>query len=351
MHDGLEREYRIYVPEIYSGQSAVPLVLNFHGYGSTAFQQEFYGDFRAIADTANFIVVHPNGTLDATGSRHFNVGFTPGSTVDDVGFTTALIDSLSAEYNIDPNRIYSTGMSNGGYMSYHLACFLSERIAAIASVTGSMTPPTINTCNPQRPIPVMQIHGTQDGVVNYNGSAFALSMDDLLTYWINHNNCDATPTIYNIPDINTEDSCTAQYHVYRNGDNGTNVEFFRIEGGGHTWPDAIINIGVTNRDINASQEIWKFFSKYDLNGTTITDVEESQSVTDILIYPNPTNSHINIQRNVSEAAPFELVSALGETVFSGVLQTSNEILDISQFPTGVYFLKFENHTRKIMVND
>lgn len=350
MHDDIEREYRLYVPPIYSGQSPVPLVLNFHGYDSAAFQQEFYGDFRTIADTANFIVVHPNGTVDDQGSLFFNVG--DDTTVDDVGFTIALIDSLSAEYNIDPNRIYSTGMSNGGFMSYHLACRVSDRIAAIASVTGSMSTFTSSTCNPQRPVPVMQIHGTQDNVVSYNGSGFSLSMDEVISYWVNHNNCNTTPTIYNIPDTNMDDQSTAEHRVYRDGDDGVNVEFFRIEGGGHTWPSAIIDIGVTNRDINGSHEIWKFFSKYDLTGATITNVEESQLITDALIYPNPASNHINVLRNTEEKANFELVSVLGETVSSGILQTSNEILDTSQFPRGVYFLKLENQSHKIiMIND
>ena len=350
-HDGIERAYILYIPANYSAQSPVPLVFNFHGYSSNAAQQVLYTGFNALADAEGFIVAYPEGTQDAAGNQHFNVGW-GGSTVDDVGFTSALIDSLSAEYSIVQERIYSTGMSNGGFISYHLACNLSDRIAAIASVTGSMSSLTYNNCNPQRPVPIMEIHGTEDEVVPYDGgTAFTTPIDNVISYWVNHNNCGTIPAIYDIPDTNTADSCTAQYYVYRDGDNGTNVELFKIEGGGHTWPDAIINIGVTNRDINASQEIWKFFSKYDLAGTTITDVEESQSIVDILIYPNPTNSLINIQRNTDEKTNFELVSALGENVFSGILQTSNETLDISQFPTGIYFLKFENYVQKIMIND
>lgn len=348
-HDDLQREYRLFVPSVYTGQSPVPLVFNFHGYGSSALQQQFYTLFDAVADTANFLIVYPQGTDDAIGNPHFNVGFANGSTVDDVGFTVALIDSLSAEYNIDQNRIYSTGMSNGGFMSYHLACLLSDRIAAIASVTGSMTSLTLDNCNPQRPVPVMQIHGTQDPIVPYNGSNNFLSMDELISHWVEHNNCTTTPAVNNVPDINISDQSTAQYYVYRDGDNGANVEFFRIEGGGHSWPGSSITYGVTNRDINASEEVWRFFSKYDLNGSTITEVSGTQTITDVLIYPNPTNFHINILRDTSEKTNFEVVSALGETVLSGILQSSNEILDVSQLPTGIYFLKVANYSHKIVV--
>jgi len=136
-HDGLMREYILYVPANYTGTEEVPLLFNFHGYGSNASQQMFYGDFRPIADTEGFIIVHPMGTVDNTGTTHFNVGWGT-STIDDVGYTEALIDDLSSNYPIDAKRIYSTGMSNGGFMSYTLACELSDRIAAIASVTGTM---------------------------------------------------------------------------------------------------------------------------------------------------------------------------------------------------------------------
>jgi len=347
-HDGLERTYILYIPASYSAQSAVPLVFNFHGYGSNAAQQVLYTNFNAVAEAEGFITAYPEGTEDAMGMQHFNVGW-GGSSVDDVGFTSALIDSLLAEYNINPKRVYSTGMSNGGFISYHLACNLSDRIAAIASVTGSMSSLTFNNCNPQRPVPVLEIHGTQDEVVPYDGgTSFTTPIDDVVAFWVNHNNC-SPPSVIDVPDTNTNDGSTAQHFIYRDGDEGVNVELFKIEGGGHTWPNAVIDIGVTNRDINASQEIWNFFSKYDIDGTTITNVEESQSITNTLIYPNPTHSQLNIERNTSEKVNFELVSILGEIAFTGTLLTNNEILDVSELPTGVYFLTFENHSQKIII--
>ena len=111
MHDGEERFYRLYIPPIYSGNESVPLLFNFHGYGSNATEQMFYGDFRPIADVENFIIVHPEGLLDATGTTHFNAQWQ--STVDDIGFTAALIQEIDDNYSIDLTRVYSTGMSNG----------------------------------------------------------------------------------------------------------------------------------------------------------------------------------------------------------------------------------------------
>ena len=133
---GMYRNYRIYIPSIYTGTAARPLIINMHGYTSNALQQQFYSNFEPIADTANFLMVYPNGTFTGT-VQFWNAGISSAG-VNDISFLSNLIDSLKAQYNIDLNRVYSTGMSNGGFMSHTLACELSNRITAIASVTGSI---------------------------------------------------------------------------------------------------------------------------------------------------------------------------------------------------------------------
>jgi polyhydroxybutyrate depolymerase len=163
-------------------------------------------------------------------------------------------------------------MSNGGYMSFLLACQLSNRIAAIASVTGSMTPQTYNACNPQHPTPILQIHGTSDQTVPYVGDpTWTKSIDDVLQYWVAYNNCNTSAIITAIPDINIFDGSTAEHIIYDGGDNDVTTEHFKIYGGDHDWP------GVWgNMDIHASAEVWKFFSRYDINGliSTSTSINE-----------------------------------------------------------------------------
>lgn len=266
-HDGLQRDYILYVPATYTGDEAVPLVLNFHGYTSNAKEQMGYGDFRPIADTAGFIIVHPQGTL-LDGKTHWNVGgWTLASKIDDVGFTAALIDSLSASYNINQNRIYATGMSNGGYMSFLLACQLSNKIAAIASVTGSMTIQTYDACDPQHPTPVMQVHGTKDGTVPYEGNPFwTKSIDDVMTYWISYNHCKKTPAATQLPDVNTSDGSTVEHLIYEKGDQHATSEHYKVTGGNHKWPLLKGGGPGTNHDFNATLEIWRFFLRYDLKG-------------------------------------------------------------------------------------
>ncbi len=331
-HGGLTRSYRLYVPSSYNANTAVPLVFNLHGYTSNAQQQEVYGDFRGIADTANFILVHPDGTLDGSGARFWNA-FGAAGGVDDVGFISALIDKINEDYNIDLNRVYSCGMSNGGFMSYRLACELGDRITAVASVTGTMAINAPAACNPYKPTPIMQIHGTADPTVPYNGNATMTAIETVVDFWVDQNNCNSTPIFTAVPNTNTTDMCTAEHYLYTNGSNGSTVEFFKIIGGGHTWPNAPITIGVTNRDIDASIEIWRFFSQFNTNGLLSNPTfEEALS---FQIYPNPARDLINIRTN-------KIVERIHISDLSGknilALEGQTESINISALQSGVYFI-------------
>ena len=344
-HDGIQRDYILYIPELYDGNTAVPLVFNFHGYGSNAAQQMFYGDFRDIADTEGFLLVHPEGTT-FIGDQFWNVGF-PGlsSNIDDVGFTEALIDELATLYAIDLDRVYATGMSNGGFMSFLLACQLSEKIAAVASVTGSMTQDTFDDCNAQHPTPVLQIHGTDDGVVLYNGNNLSIPIADVISYWVDFNNCETTPTTTTLPDVDVSDGSTIEHSVYEDGDNGITTEHMKVIGGGHTWPGSVINTAGTNQDIDASMEIWLFFSRFDINGPLSTDDFDNNQVT---IYPNPTQSKINLSLNYAKEVHYKLFSPLGKQLMTGTITSSNEGIDISHLPSNIYFLKLGNQVHKVL---
>ena len=344
-HDNLQRDYIMYVPASYNSANPVPLVFCFHGYSSNANVNFNYTNFKGIADTAGFIVVHPQGTL-LQGVTHWNVGgWTLGSTVDDVGFTNALIDSISSNFSINPDRIYSTGMSNGGYMSFLLACQLSNRFAAVASVTGSMTPQTYNACNPQHPTPILQIHGTADGTVPYGGNpSWTKSIDEVLQYWSSFNNCNPTPTTTNMPDLNAFDGSTVDYIIYSGGDNGTTAEHFKVNGGDHDWPGAFGNM-----DINASIEVWKFFSKYDINGAISSSsiVSEQHS---FKLYPSPTTNFLTIESNFNTNIAYQLLSIEGKLISNGIIDSGIKQIDVSTLPPSSYLLKIGNSTKKFIVS-
>jgi len=336
LHNGIYREYRLYIPDAYSSAGPVPVIFNLHGYTSSNIAQEAYGDFREIADTAKFIIVHPNGTIDGSGNRYWNAyGFT---TVDDLGFLAALIDTVATEYSVDMNRIYFTGMSNGGIMSYNLACNLSSRIAAIASVTGSMTQGMKNSCNALHPTPVMEIHGTADGTVPYNGSGILIPIDTVVKFWIDHNQCDNTPAFTSVPNINTTDGCTAERYIYSGGSQGAIVELFKVIEGGHTWPGATFNVGVTNMDFNASKEIWRFFRKYRLNSLTNISEEINNA---IRLYPNPAKAIVTIEGTEIIRSVW-MYDALGKELLVVAGNNLNKIQIITEFlEKGVYIIKIE----------
>ena len=265
-HKGLDRYYYIQLahPEA-EGLSSV--LFNLHGYGSNALEQMYYTNFNNLANTKenNFILIHPQGaplnTVLTSSSSHWNSGgWTIGSTVDDVDFIDTIIKLVSQKYNLNQDRIYSTGMSNGGFMSYHLACNLSSKIAAIASVTGSMSKETYEDCNPTHSTSILQVHGTIDATVPFEGnSALGMrSINDVMDYWKLYDACGIAPISIVTDYFDIEIS--VQHDTYLNCLNDVQVELYKIEGMGHRWPNK------QRYGISATEKIWEFINLYDING-------------------------------------------------------------------------------------
>ena len=265
-HKGLDRYYYIQLahPEA-EGSSSV--LFNLHGYGSNALEQMYYTNFNNLANTKenNFILIHPQGaplnTVLTSSSSHWNSGgWTIGSTVDDVDFIDTIIKLVSQKYNLNQDRIYSTGMSNGGFMSYHLACNLSSKIAAVASVTGSMSKETYEDCNPDHPTSILQVHGTIDATVPFEGnSALGMrSINDVMNYWKLYDACDTEPVSIITDYFDIEIS--VQHDTYLNCLNDVQVELYKIEGMSHRSPNK------QRYGISATETIWEFINLYDING-------------------------------------------------------------------------------------
>lgn len=250
---GMERSYLLYVPTRYKSNRPMPMVFNFHGLGSNGAQQYAYSELSALAEKFKFILVSPNGV-----GNSWNAGFCCGAAVaaqiDDVGFTSDMIDEISSDYCVNPDRVYSTGMSNGGYMSYRLACDLADRIAAIGPVAAANR--TVS-CDPSRPVPVIAMNGTDDLLVDYADGLVSVQA------WAAANACSDIPeVVYDKGDV----TCVA----YENCAENATSQLCTVDGGGHTWPGAIDLLeldpvlywwaGKTSQDIDASRAIWKFFA-------------------------------------------------------------------------------------------
>jgi polyhydroxybutyrate depolymerase len=294
--DGGARTYYVHVPQGLGAASAAPLVFAFHGGGMTVMGDgglgfELFAHVRAKSDASGFVLVEPEGTPALPGSQPgaldvFNAGNCceqaeqKNANVDDVALVSAIIDAVSTEVCIDPKRVFATGLSNGAMLSHRLACQLSERIAAIAAVSGGMgnrdldtfpSPTTLFPCNPTRPVPVLHIHGTQDACYPFDGGWGPLS---LLTFegvpvtvqnWVARNGCEAgSPTqVFS----HGAASCVL-YPCAKTGE----VELCTIDGGGHYWPGGDdwagstflcgANQGVRSSDIIANDAMWDWFTTH-----------------------------------------------------------------------------------------
>ena len=254
-HNNVNREYLLHIPENYDPNNSHPIVFNFHGYGGTATDHMYSADLRSIADTAGFILVYPQG-LPLDGSPHWNIAENGGdnkSNSDDFGFVTSLINELQSEYNVDTDRIYACGYSNGAGFSFSVACHL-DQFAAMASISGLMSDWALVNCDPPKPVGVMIIHGTSDDTRPYSGiNDYLLSVDEEIQFWTDFNDTDSIPQINNFNDGNT-----IEHFKYDNGTNGSSVELYKINNGYHVWFDFLHN------GKNTNQLIWNFFSKHSL---------------------------------------------------------------------------------------
>ena len=263
-HEGSVREYRAYIPQSYNRSLPLPVIINFHGTGSNADQQAKYSDLDRIAEDKKFIHINPQGK-NLNGKQVFNAGLTMNSPTnkrdfseeprDDVSFTRSIISDLSSKICIDSSRVYATGMSNGGRMSYRLACEATDLFAAIAPVAGVLSLEA-KDCNPSRPISTLSFHGTSDLVSRYDkpGGFSTISAPDMFALWAKKNNCSDSPEItFKKEDVTcqTYDSC---------GSSKEEITLCTIENGGHCWPGRFCFRGASYT-INASEMIVDFFLK------------------------------------------------------------------------------------------
>lgn len=245
---GSNRTYLLHLPPSGVVKKLLPLVLAFHGAGENATVMADRG-FNDKADREGFVVVYPDGT-NATGNSadgftynaHFCCGYAYHSGIDDVGFVAALIDHLEAAYPVDPGRVYATGFSNGGMLSYLLAMQLDEKIAAIAPVSAEFRADD----TPQTPVAVFSMHGLEDKVV-------VVEHDERENAsWAEFNGCPATP-------LAQENAYVAQ-KTYCGGSPDREVVFYTVKEGGHEWFGGVKTLD--GQDTTGIDLIWNFFASH-----------------------------------------------------------------------------------------
>ena len=266
---GGDHPVRIFVPSSFAG-APLPVVLDWHGLGSDGIQQAVYSGYETLAEAEGFIAVHPTGL-----GNSWELGDDQDPARDDLAFVDTLLDLLIDDWCADPQRIYSTGMSNGGFFTARLLCERADRIAAAASIAGTYHP---DGCRPSRSVPFHAYHGTADTVVPFDGSGESvLAGDDpgLRTFFEQ-----VMPAEF--AEFAADAGCTPEpasttvgadviRYDYADCAGGTPMAFFEITGGGHTWPNspiagAVSQLGATTVDVDATRDSWAFFEQHVLPG-------------------------------------------------------------------------------------
>ncbi len=300
-HAGYERNYILYVPSGQTPSNSAPLVFNLHGGGRTAQEQLDWTDMSFVAEREGFLTAYPQ----AYGGYWW--GPSGNDPYDDAGFFDAMIADISSQYSVDSSRTYVTGLSHGALMTYILTAARPYTFAAAAPVAADRPyAPGTTDCapldlpaTPGRPFPLLHIHGTADQAIPYYGGPFAGWMfppvEQVVGEYAINNGADTTPTVVDLPNISTTDNSTVQVLTYGNPDSYLDVDgstreaetvLYRIVGGGHNWPDMIPpeRNPPVNRDINANELIWDFFSRHVVAAKPLPGDYNSDSVVDALDY-------------------------------------------------------------------
>jgi polyhydroxybutyrate depolymerase len=279
-HDGQVRQYILYQPSFkieHSGERPLLLVLHGGGGKNRGMLRITNRRFNELADRDGFFAVYPQG-IDKSWNdgRPDKISDAHRKGIDDVGFLRALIEDLIARYPIDAKRIFVTGISNGGLMSYRLGCSLPDKIRAIAAVTAQIPAAIAPLCRSESAVSLAIFNGTEDPLVPYNGGQITvlgrqrgavLSTDETIRIWRLKNRCSPEADVTELPDV-VDDGTRVTKIEYSRCKNESKVVLYRIEGGGHTWPDGrqylpVKWVGRTSRDINGCDEIWQFFRSLD----------------------------------------------------------------------------------------
>lgn len=347
-YDNKIRKYSIYVPDIYFTENIkVPLLLGLHGFGDNI------SNFRNIcmtdiADTANYICVYAEALPDPVlGANAWNSGASTGFIVvnhlaKDNGFLNALVDTVISRYMIDTTRMYVFGFSFGGFMTNRLGVENSNRFAAIASVSGLKG--NSITALPQKAMPYLHFHGTNDQTIGYWGTStlgflpgLGISAENTAKFWATQNQCVMTPVIDTMPDLANDGKRFVRF-TYNNGRENSKVIFYKVINGEHRW------YGLPANDISYCQTIWEFFRQYSRN-SIISGIRNQNSTKEpIRIFPNPGNGYatIDFSEVKQKITVMNIYSISGNLVHTVSINQHQQYQLEQQLSTGVYIIELLN---------
>ena len=332
---GVFRTYIIHLPSGYNTNNKYPLVFSLHGLRANALQQKTITQFDKIADQKGFIVVYPNGT-DKSWTTVGN---------KDLDFLSNLVDSIRYNYSTN-DCLFMMGFSQGGFMTYKFALNSSHSLKAIAVGSGNISKAAQTASENAPQIPVLHFHGNADNIVPFNGTPpFIPPVENTIEWLVSHNGCDRIPVVSTLPDIDLTDNSTVEKYYYGNGDNDSEVTYYKITGGGHTWSGSIpVPIfGETNQDINQSAIIGDYFEKFcsETNG-----IPNEKGQVFFSLYPNPFNNQLTIQSYANEELTFILYDNLSRKILNERCY-NNLTINTDFLSNGIYYYKIQNSNEKL----
>jgi len=259
---GVPRRYLLHIPDGYRVGTPTSVVLTMHGLASNAAEQMYLTDIARNADLHDYIVIAPEAL---NGAWSLPTGETSPITSSEFGYIDKVIADVGSRLCIDPARIYASGMSMGSAMALALACAPERRFAAFGGVGFAFYRAV---CDPTPPAPLIYFHGTADPIVSFEGGLIrgypTSSVPTVMGDWARHNGCTDEPAVESLADVVLTE--------WRDCNQGAAVDFYQINGGGHTWPGAptfvadfiASRFGYTSDTVNATEQMWQFFSQYSL---------------------------------------------------------------------------------------
>lgn len=355
-HTSGVRQYWLYVPTNYNAANPTSLVLTLHGLGDTS--DNFRGiGFNQLAEANNIIVVCPQAKTDPVAGTAWNSGagpsyYNPNGNVDDVGFISSLIDVVSAQYAVNPNKVFACGFSMGGFMTERLALQLNNKIKAFASVAGTfgnhIMPVAPGAAG--SPIRIAHFHGTSDGTISYTGNSYGMDVDPMINYWKTNNQSNSVGVQTALPNTQN-DGFTVDHFKYTSPNNNSVIELYRVNGAGHIWLTSA-------NDISYTVKIWEFFNDYIQTVLAVSDFENKES--ELIVYQNPLENvlHFSINGdNQNEIFNLEIFDLLGKKMFSKNIQFLNGNFQLNtdtlSLNSGIYLVKLkcnsEEFIKKIII--
>lgn len=331
-----QRQYMLFEPSGYDG--AVPVMYFLHGLGDNITRCNNEMHFATLAERYGWIIVVPQA-LNVSGYTMWNAGL--GGSADDAGFLLALLDTLVSDGKVNPDSVFFTGFSMGGFMTHRMAIEHGDRITACAPVSGLISFAFADEV-PVAPVKMMHIHGTSDNVVGWNGGSayfgnIGISVDSLVRFWTDWNVCDETPQIDTLPD-RANDGLRFIRYTYTGGD--AEFQLLKVVGGTHDWYQ-----DSTTHDIDYFDEIHKFFTS---GSSSLGFNELPDGSPSFRVWPNPANSHLYVQ--TTEPVTLTLYDTLGNPMMKEDYVNGTTCIDLQSLPQGLFILSDDKGISKKIVN-